>query len=771
VSSPGRGPVELPAGCRLVLAGIQWQVDQFEPHTGRVLLRRDDGRELATTVRALVNHGDCRPAPAADTGPWHSRGRQPAGLEDLTARQRELVAMRYAHLMEAETGYRSGSPLHAVLGEPRRAYDPAVTTLHERRLAKVAEMAGLGVDSAAMLGLAPISERTLVRWAGQCRRFGITGCIDGHWLRRSGGRYSMTGQLREAIYAVHAECLHRSRVSMKTRERMIHQYIRDRFGPEVPIPCYETLRTVWIEWFGPGGARQRYARSAAKLPVTGEHVVIHRPGQVVALDTSPLGVKVREHVFGEPVTAALTLALDLYTHSLVAFRLTLVSDTSVDVAMLLRDVMMPLPLRADWGQDMEWPYPGIPASLVASFAGHKVAALPFFAPETVTTDHGSVYKNHHLIEVQRVIGASILPARVLRPTDKQAVERAFSGIQSLLLEMLPGWRGIDTADRGADPEADAVLTLAQAEHLIATWIVKIWQNRELGEYAPAWDPGTRHSPNTLFAAAMAQGGFALQIPAPELYYELLPVHLVKIHGRRGVKIRGLWYDGPALDPYRSGPSPQGGAARGKWKIRREPRDRRYVFFCDPHTHDWHTLRWTGLPPEGEVPSFSDIRADDLLRAARAAGLQPRSDTELLPLLLDLVGGLIPVDAWPTQMSRQQRTAHARESAQAGQAAADRPAPAAPAAAQARQDPPAGAPDAAPGSTGDQANVTTLRHARGWARRAQQTRDSLDAERRRRREAAVPVTPKPPPRLGTSFRERNVFLLPEEGEEDRDPAAR
>jgi len=74
-----------------------------------------------------------------------------------------------------------------------------------------------------------------------------------------------------------------------------------------------------------------------------------------------------------------------------------------------------------------------------------------------------------------------------------------------------------------------------------------------------------------------------------------------------------------------------------------------------------------------VPSFSDLRADDLLRAARAAGLQPRSDAELLPLLLDLIGGLIPVDAWPTQMSRQQRAAHAREAARADQAAADWPA--------------------------------------------------------------------------------------------------
>jgi hypothetical protein len=757
VSGTRSGPAGLPAGSQIMLAGARWQVAQFEPHRGRVLLRRDDGQELATTVRALVNRSDWRPVRAAAGDLPRSRDRQLAGMEDLSARQRELAAMRYAHLMEAETGYRSGSPLRVLPGEPRPGYDPAATTVHERRLAKVAEMAALGADCAAMLGLARISERTLARWAGRCRQYGVTGCIDGNWLRRGGQRLSISGQVREAIYAVHAECLHRSRVSMATRERLICQYVQERFGPEISVPSYWTLRRVRAEWFGPGGARQRYARSAAKLPLTGQHVVIHRPGQVVALDTSPLGVKVREHVFGEPVTASLTLAIDLYTHSLVAFRLTLVSGTSVDVAMLLRDVMLPLPLREDWGQDMEWPYPGIPASLVASFAGHKVAALPFFAPETVTTDHGSVYKNHHLVEVQRVIGANIVPARVLRPADKQAVERAFSGIQSLLLEMLLGYRGIDTADRGADPEADAVLTLVQAEHLIATWIVKIWQNRELGEYAPAWDPGTRHSPSTLFAAAMSQGGFALQIPAPELYYELLPVHLVKIHGRRGVKIRGLWYDGPALDCYRAVSSSQGGAAKGKWKIRREPRDRRHVFFCDPVTRDWHTLRWTGLPPEGEMPSFSDIRADDLLRTARAAGLQPRSDADLLPLLLDLVGGLIPVDDWPTQMSKQQRTAHARESAQAGQAAADRPATAAAAAAAAV----AGGSAAQPRQdrdAGTDAAVVPLR----WRDQARDAGAAVDAERRRRREMAAGAAPEPAPLMRDALRRGSMLRVPDPG---------
>ncbi|MGH3736540.1 MAG: hypothetical protein ACRDT6_13125, partial [Micromonosporaceae bacterium] len=262
---------------------------------------------------------------------------------------------------------------------------------------------------------------------------------------------------------------------------------------------------------------------------------------------------------------------------------------------------------------------------------------------------------------------------MLRPTDKQALERAFGGIRSLLFEHLLGYQGVDVADRGVDPQADAVLTVAEMEHLIATWIVKVWQNRRLGEHAPCWDPGGEHSPNTLFAAAMAQGGFALQVPTPQLYYELLPAHHVAVHGRRGVKIRGLWYDGAALDAYRDGPSGRGGRHKGKWVIRRDPRDARFVFFQDPATHDWHTLRWTGLPADGEVPSFSDARVRELLTEVRRAGLSPRSDAELLPVLLTLLGGHAPVEEWPTQLTKQQRAGHAREAEQAAAAGADRPA--------------------------------------------------------------------------------------------------
>jgi hypothetical protein len=241
----------------------------------------------------------------------------------------------------------------------------------------------------------------------------------------------------------------------------------------------------------------------------------------------------------------------------------------------------------------------------------------------------------------------------------------------------------------------------------------------------------------------------MEIPSPDLFYELLPVHYVSRITRRGVKIRGLWYDDPVLDGYRGTVSSRGGRNKGQWVIRRDPRDRRSVFFQDPVAHAWHELPWTGLPAAGQAPAFGDARVRDLLRKAGACGLRPKSDAELLPVLLEMIGARIPVSQWPTQMAKAERTGHAREVAQAKAAQSDRPA-----------DP---ADDAGDGGQGG-ATVTPLHREPGWARRASQARDSLDAERRRRREAAVPVTPKPPPRLGASFRERNVFVLPEDDEE-------
>jgi hypothetical protein len=271
----------------------------------------------------------------------------------------------------------------------------------------------------------------------------------------------------------------------------------------------------------------------------------------------------------------------------------------------------------------------------------------------------------------------------------------------------------------------------------------VWQSRVLGEHAPAWGPGGEHSPNTLFAAAMSQGGFSLQIPRPELYYELLPVHHVKIHADRGVKIGGLWYgrSDPALSPCEGKPSARGGKRKGEWVIRSDRRDRRQVFFQDPaDPARWHALRWNGLPPEGEIPAFSGKTAGELLREARASGLSPKSDAGLLPVLLRLLGGAAPVSQWPSQMGKKEKKGRARETAQGDQAARDRhgPVPAA----------------------GGEGTVVPLR----WPEQASRARDAIDAERRRRREQAVPQRPAPPGTLGDRLRSTSLLALPAEDEE-------
>ncbi|MEW2626275.1 transposase [Streptomyces sp. NPDC048106] len=744
-----RGFLQIAPGRRITLNGVEWKIEDVHGQYGRLVLTDDDGRTETRSFRWLLNHPDLRLLPKSQEPGHPSRvAQQPRTLADLTTDQLERARLRAAHVLEAETGFRAGHPARALPCEPRSAYDPDRTTLTERRRSKAAEMKAMPRPEAVRLGLQHLSYRTLMRLSGLAGDSLLLACADGRWTRRRSGHRSITEEVREAIFAVKAECRERAGLSWAARHRLMHQYMRERFPvfPAEKIPSRWTFATVWEEWFGPGGARPRYGRTAeaaAEAGVSGR-MVVHRPGQVMALDSTPMPVKLRETVFGDAVTATLTLALDLYTHGLPAFRLTLQSDTSVDVAMLLRDVMLPLPMQDSWGEDMEWPYAGVPADVVAEFTGHKVAALPFFAPETVTTDHGGPYKNHDLVEAEREIGCRILPARVLRQTDKFAVERQFHTIQTMLFEHLLGFTGGDVADRGADPERDASLTLAQAEHIIATWIVQIWQNRKLGEYAPSWAPGEDHSPNTLFAAAMEQGGFDLDFPEPSFYYKVLRKHHVKIHPRRGVKILGLWYHHPVLDdePRFLQPSARGGKHARQWVVRSDRRDRRQVFLQDDADHEtWHTLRWRGLPPDGEIPAFSDKTAGALLAHVKANNIRIHSESELLEHLLGILGSVTPVDQWPSQAKKKagkkRRVAQAREITRAQAAAADRPATPAPA---------------------DEQMPTEMPAA--WAEHARTIDHAVDADRRRRREEALAGTrPVAPATLHAALNRRRMFRLP------------
>ncbi|MFD1662166.1 hypothetical protein ACFSL4_29250 [Streptomyces caeni] len=166
-----------------------------------------------------------------------------------------------------------------------------------------------------------------------------------------------------------------------------------------------------------------------------------------------------------------------------------------------------------------------------------------------------------------------------------------------------------------------------------------------------------------------------------------------------------------------------------------PRDCRQAFI--ELAGQWHTLPWNGLPTGEDVLAFSDARVQQVLREAARAGLTPRDDTELLPVLLDLIGARSPVDSWPSQMTKAERTERAREVARARAAERDRRAP---------------------------AGLTPLPVAPWPAELVRQTQQAVDAERRRRREAAVAAPLVSPPRLGDGLREHSLFTLPDTDDE-------
>ncbi|HLU95902.1 MAG TPA: transposase, partial [Thermobifida alba] len=192
--------LDLSPGAALVLDGRHWTVERCEPELGRVHLVGDDGTRQRVTFRFLANHPNCRPS-SRTTAQGSGRGRQPKTVQDLEPRRRELAACRLAHLLEVETGYRSGDPLRPAPGEPKPEYDPATTTLTARRLAKVAELAAMDRQQAKLLGLDRVGYRTLIRWDRRRRESGLVGCADERWLRESGGHPSITEEIREAIFA------------------------------------------------------------------------------------------------------------------------------------------------------------------------------------------------------------------------------------------------------------------------------------------------------------------------------------------------------------------------------------------------------------------------------------------------------------------------------------------------------------------------------------------------------------------------------------------
>jgi transposase InsO family protein len=578
-------------GQRLVYDGESWEVAELDGT--RVLLRNDrTGQFSGVQIGRLVSVA----RPARHESAADDEQSLAIVLSGLTDAQRAVVAERAGHVREVLTGYLAGHADGAATGEPRTQY-AAGQPLKARYRAKAREL-GVGV-------------RTVERWVTSYRECGEAGLVDTRTLR--GRSSAVDPRWDEAVRLVLAEMVNdstptRSAVLARVDARLDRQHGMGVVPRPSTATAYRRLQELSKGTNAVAGSAKG-RRSIADRP-TGSYGRLRamRPGEYVILDTQSLDVFAMEPVTCRWVAAQLTVAQDLFTRAVVGLRVTPVSTKAVDVAGVLYQAVVPQAAPADWPAEACWPYHGVPQQLVFTEQAPR-PAVPVCPPETLVVDHGKAFLSAHMISVCTRLGISIQPAQPKKPTDKPTIERFFKTLREGLIQHLPAYKGPDVYSRGDRVEDGAFLFLHELEDCIREWVALCYHCGKQDGLAVAEWPGLELSPNEMFEIGVAKAGL-LRIPAsPGLAYDFLEVAPRTIQ-HYGVEVNGLRYNGSALDPYRNARSPYGGRWAGKWPIRVNPDDVRYVYFQDPDQPDcWQRLEWEhaaelGTPFSAEAAGYA-----------------------------------------------------------------------------------------------------------------------------------------------------------------------
>ena len=602
------GSPKLAYGKRVLFEGSVYAIAAIEG--GALRLRGHDGSLMLITIRELAGAKDFQ---VLD---WHAedKERDLAALEGVPQYAIRQAQKRAAHLNEAITGYSSAESEAARPGEPRVEYGLDLTLT--QRMKNKAEELGR-------------SASTLWEWKKHYEEEDLFGLIDGRSTKAFVPGERLDIRLRAAILTVLDELTDASNRTYQQIFRRARRRLEKEHGEGiVPIPSDSTLYRAIEELTrgrgtkGPAKAR----RSTAGLPPTPYgHFVTTRPGEVVVIDSTPLDVFALDPLTLQWTSLELILAQDLFTRSILAWRLTPRGVRGVDAALLLRDVITPLEMQDGWPSSARWPYHGVPETVVLeAFGSEKVAARPLVAPDTAVTDRApALMRSAVFRNACRRLKISVQGARLLRPTDKSQLERTFRIIKEQLWEELPGYKGPDLFSRGKDVEDGAFYFSDEIESFLATWVVCHWQNRPHSGLRMPGAPKQKMSPNEMYELGLSTAGFVYVPPSPDLYYELLPIKWHTIQ-KDGVNVETLKYDDDCLNAYRNRTSSYGGKHRGKWPIRYDPRRLSSVYFQDPADGAWHELPWKH-EPSPYLPLNDTLLAHAKRIAFTRSGRRPKSE--------------------------------------------------------------------------------------------------------------------------------------------------
>jgi putative transposase len=619
-----------------------------------IRLRSESGLAQLITTTELIADSSFQAAASHPDDSTRSNLDRDAMLDGVGETEKQRVFAMEAHLLEMTTGFRSGNAADAAEGEPREAFGPN-RTLRQRVEAKAAEMG--------------LSDRRLWDLLRDWRRLGLWGLVDKRKARPRNPLANLDPRIIEAIREqATAEVEDAAGTVGQRFRRRVQNRLDEQFGLGVVVlPQRDTFRravALLVDLSPAGPTPQR--RSAANQPdrLFGT-VAAQRPGQVVMLDTTPLDVRVFDPVVDDTYGLELTVALDLATRSLLAWRLTAEGTKAIDIGLLLADVMTPEPMRPGWDEALRFAMAQTPFPRLLDIDARlrEAAARPVVYPESLLFDHGKPYQSDVLLRACRRLGISAQDSRKLKPTDKPHVESVFRTIRTQFAEHIAGYKGYNTAHRGADPDAAARWTAAEISDFFAEYIVAVYQRRHHSGLALPGFPHLRLSPNEAYGLAVAQAGYVACPTDPNLYYELLPiVQPGRVIHPYGIELNHLTYNAEILYRYRKATSPYPG---GKWPIRYDPRNLLHAYFQDPADGSWHLLRWTHALDEHQAFTDTTLREAKRLLAARRS--EPSDQDAIARALIELQNRTDAAESWTASDRRR----ISRDAERARQAAKDR----------------------------------------------------------------------------------------------------
>ncbi len=587
-----------------------------EVHAREVKLRNSKGAAYVVQTRDLVTDPSTTIVCAGDTNPTQT---EPIGaaLAELTPSEVKTVRFRLEHVHEVITGFRSGFSTIAQPNEPRPEYDEhsqSAPNLEERVTSKVEEIG--------------YSKRTIYRWIGAWRLDGPAGLINKNDSKRANALGKADYRWIDAVRAVLDEQVEGSKGSQKKTFAEAERLLNATYGRGVvPLPsesaAYRAMKEIGRGTNAHTGSTKT-KRSIATRP-TGVYGRLRatRPGEYVILDTTPLDVYAMDELTGRWVRVELSIALDLYSRTIVGLQLSPMSTTSTDIAGVLFETVRPHVSETPEQRRQELPYAGVPSNLIViaddADVGERLI-IRGVAAETIVIDHGRCYLSDHVMSVCMRLGISIQPVRPYQGSDKGPLERWFRTLTGLL-ENLVGYKGPDIYSRGANPEGEAFYYIHELEEMMRQWIAEIYHVRPHDGLCIPEAPGLELSPNDMFDYGMSRVG-AMQLPASaDIAYDFLPVVWRTIQ-HYGVEAN-LRYNGPALNAYRNTTSPYTGKHAGKWPFRYDRNDLRYLYFWEPEVKEWARLKWEHADAIG-----SAFSKEALTYAKKLAATQGRfPDTE------------------------------------------------------------------------------------------------------------------------------------------------